>query len=105
VFSGIRQKVKTYFLPVQSAKKDKRSSSFFGVKATKPRWQAAKVYVKNIRPKVKIYFWPGVQLKVENVIAITQGVDIAVNLGPEFFEGLEVKAKHKEAYQNKLYIF
>jgi hypothetical protein len=31
-----RQKVKPYFLPVQIAKKDEQSSSFFGVKTRKP---------------------------------------------------------------------
>jgi hypothetical protein len=33
---GWRQKVKTYFLPVQSAKKGRQSLPFFGVKARKP---------------------------------------------------------------------
>jgi hypothetical protein len=38
---GVRQKVKTYFLPVQLAKKDRQSLPFFGEKATqppRPRW-------------------------------------------------------------------
>jgi hypothetical protein len=36
-----------------------------------------------------------VQLKGENVKSIIQGMDIAMGVPPEFFERLEMKAKHK----------
>jgi hypothetical protein len=36
----MRQKVKPYFLPVQSAKKNRQSLSFFGVRATQTQGRA-----------------------------------------------------------------